>query len=77
MDQEHLVQDISVQMGQEIYKATYFVEGGTIHANIAGQTWRLPLGQVPAEQAVRSLLIEKLRRHNFRQAMAHKWFGDK
>ncbi|WIY54019.1 hypothetical protein O9Z70_05685 [Devosia sp. YIM 151766] len=77
MEQEHMVRDVSVQVDEQIHTATYFVEGGTIHANIGDQSYFLPVGRIPAEETVRSLLIEKLRRKNFRTEMARKWFGSR
>lgn len=77
MEQENMVLDVSVELDGQTYTASYFIENGVIHANIADCTYRVPLGPTPPRETVRSLLTERLRRHNFRQEMTHKWFGEK
>ncbi|MFC3706305.1 hypothetical protein ACFOOL_16275 [Devosia honganensis] len=74
MERDGLVQDVEIQLDGEIHKATYFVEGGVIHAQLGDQTYRLPLGRRPAGEMVKSLMAEKLRRKGFRESLARKWF---
>ena len=50
----------------QVHKASYFVENGTIHANIDGQFTLLPVGRGPAETVVKSALLGKLG-HDSRQ----------
>lgn len=77
MAREGLVQDVAVQLDGQTYQASYFVENGTIHAQLQDQTYLLPLGGEAAAQMVKSLLLEKVRRKGFRQALARKWFRQK
>ncbi|ODT69209.1 MAG: hypothetical protein ABS75_17635 [Pelagibacterium sp. SCN 63-23] len=74
MERDGLVQDVEVHLDGEIHRATYFVEGDIIHAQLGEQTYLLPLGRQPAAEMVRSLMREKLRRTGFRQALARKWY---
>ncbi|MBE7734426.1 hypothetical protein [Devosia faecipullorum] len=75
MDQENVVQDVSVEIDGQIHTASYFVENGTIHANLGNQTYLLPIGPVPANEAVKSLIAGTLRRRGFRATLARKWFS--
>lgn len=60
MDQANLVHDLTVEFGGRNLKATYFLEGDAIHVMIGETPYRLRAGDMPAEVAVRSLLLEQL-----------------
>lgn len=60
MDQANLVHDLTVEFGGRNLKATYFLEGDAIHVMIGETPYRLQAGDMPAEVAVRALLLEQL-----------------
>lgn len=46
MERQSLVQDVEVRHEGQTYRASYFVEGSTIHAKIGGRTRLSPVGAV-------------------------------
>lgn len=74
MDREHMVQDVTVEIGGETHTAIYFIEDGVIHASIGDESYRLPTGSGPADETVRTHLL-KVKNHSFKAEMSAKWFG--
>jgi hypothetical protein len=58
MNQTNLVQDVSVEIDAQTYTATYFIEGGAIHALVDGRKYRLSVGTEPADETVRALIVD-------------------
>jgi len=75
MEHENMVMDVSVQVDDQTYTATYYIENGIISVKVGDSSYRLQAGPVPAEEMVRSLLIERIRKAGFRQNLSQKWFG--
>ncbi|MCY1546057.1 hypothetical protein D9M68_820340 [compost metagenome] len=64
MHQEHVVKTVEVTYEGKKVSAPYFVECGIIHAQIDGRTMALPVGRMPVETTVRTVLEGALaRRH--------------
>lgn len=60
MEQEGLVQNVSIDHFGETFSSSYFVENGMIHASIGGRVLISPLGNCPAADTVRALLTGHL-----------------
>lgn len=75
MEHENMVMDVSVQIDDQTHTAIYYVENGIINVKVGERSYRFPVGPEPAQEMVRSFLIEKTRKAGFRQNLAQKWFG--
>ena len=60
MDQSNLVHELTVEYDGKRLKATYFLEGDTIHAMVGDKCYRLGAGEMSSDTIVRSLLMEQL-----------------
>lgn len=56
MERESVVLEVEVQHEGSTYRASYFVEGETIHANVGGRMLIAPLARKPAADTVKTLL---------------------
>lgn len=75
MEQKNMVLDVHVEVDDHTHTATYFVENDIVNVMIGDHTYRIPAGPNPSEDSVRSLLIEKMRKVEFRRNLAEKWSG--
>lgn len=69
MQAEHIVRDLHVSDGSRTIKASYFVESGTIYADIDGRTMHLPAGAGGSEETVRRLVIGQMQTRTWRERM--------
>jgi hypothetical protein len=60
MERESVVLEVEVQHEGNTYRASYFVEGETIHASVGGRMLVAPLASKPAADTVRTLLTGHL-----------------
>jgi len=72
---ERCSQVLEVQIEQEgsAHRASYFVEGGTIHASIAGKIVAVPVGPRSAADTVKSLLSGYLAQRSRLRASGARW----
>ena len=70
---ESIVRDIEISVGQQVHKASYFVELGVLHANIGDKVIRLSVGTDTSDEAVRRLLIGHIQTKEWRRRMSEKW----
>jgi len=54
------VELVQIKDGDAIYRASYYVLDGAIHANIGGRSLMTALGSVPAASTVKALLLSSL-----------------
>lgn len=73
MSTEHVVLETQIEFAGAIHKAAYFVENGVIHADIDGKTMLLPVGQIPPDQTVQSMLRGHLFRLGTRSKRVAAW----
>lgn len=73
MERQSLVQDVEVSHEGQTYRASYFVEGNTIHAKIGGLILLSPAGAVPAGDTVKALLTGHLLQQTRKAGNASKW----
>lgn len=71
--QESVVRDIEISDGDQVHKASYFVELGMLHANIGDRLIRLSVGVDTSDEAVRRLLLGHIQTKEWRRRMAEKW----
>ena len=67
---ENVVLTAEVTHEGKLFTAPYFIEKGAIHANIEGRTMILPLGRIPPEVTVASILRAALERASRRSVSA-------
>ena len=75
MAREHIILETAIDDAGETFKAAYFIEGGVIHANIAGKVLRVPAGINAPERIVQTLLHGHLLRSGLRAKHAILWKG--
>lgn len=63
METESQVLTAEVTYEGQTVTAPYYVEHDVIHANVAGRIVSTPLGDEPAEQTVKALMLEVLQRN--------------
>jgi hypothetical protein len=73
MERESVVLEVEVQHEGSIYRASYFVEGETIHANVGGRMLIAPLAMKPAADTVKSLLSGHLLQQSRRIRHSGLW----
>ena len=71
--QESIVRDIDLSDGEQVYRASYFIEFGVLHANIGGKVIRISAGTDPSDEAVRRLLLGHIQTRAGRRRMSEKW----
>ena len=60
MERESRVLTASVKFDGQKYTASYFIEGGIIHASIEGKSFFSPVGRAAAVDTVKVLLTDYL-----------------
>lgn len=60
MDRDSVVRTIELLDHGATYRATYYVEHGTLHADVAGMRQSIVCMGAPAEEMVRALLAERI-----------------
>ena len=73
MDRESVVLDVQVQHEGKEYSASYFVEGGMIHANIAGRMLVAPRSRLSPADTVSKLLSGHLMQQSRKRRQADIW----
>ena len=71
--QESIVRDLEISDGEQVHKASYFVELGMLHANIGGKIIRMSVGADTSDEAVRRLLLGHIQTREWRRRMSQKW----
>lgn len=62
MHQNSMIMEVEVEHDGTVHKAVYFVEDGTIYANIEGRIMMTLTGPAPPVQTVKALLSSHLKR---------------
>lgn len=57
IEQDGVVQDVTIEHNGENFSAVYFVEHGLIHVKIGDRLYRLPKGDMLPSESVRNLLF--------------------
>ena len=60
MDQDPVVRTVELRDGGTTYKASYYIEDGTLHADLAGRRQSTVCMGIPAEVLVTVLLAERV-----------------
>lgn len=72
-DRQSVVLDVAVEHEGQTHKATYFVEGDVVHAQVGGRVLASPLGGGDAQQKVRTLLLGHLLLESRKARQAASW----
>jgi hypothetical protein len=75
MERESVVLEVEVQHEGNAYRASYFVEGQTIHANVGGRMLVAPLASKPAAETVETLLTGHLQQQSRKIRHSDLWSG--
>lgn len=73
MERESVVLEVEVQHEGSAYRASYFVEGQTIHANVGGRMLVAPLASKPAAETVETLLTGHLQQQSRKMRHSGLW----
>lgn len=75
MERESVVLEVEVQHEGSAYRASYFVEGHTIHANVGGRMLVAPLASKSAAETVETLLTGHLQQQSRKRRHSGLWTG--
>jgi hypothetical protein len=75
MERQSIVRDAQVTRSDGTYKASFFIEQNIIHANILGSTLLAPVGAVPAELTVQTMLAGQLEARDRRLRSKTGWMS--
>ena len=73
MQEESIVREIEITDGNQVHKASYFVEFDVLHASIGDKVISLAMGVEKSEEAVRRLLVGHTQTKAWRERMAETW----
>ncbi|QQR34999.1 hypothetical protein JI749_11490 [Devosia oryziradicis] len=73
MERASVVLEVEVQHEGSAYRASYFVEGNTIHANVGGRLVVAPLVSKPAAETVETLLSGHLQQQSRKLRHSGRW----
>lgn len=75
MERDSQVLEIGIEHEGAQHRATYFVEGNTIFANIDGKVIMTPRGAGSAQDTVKSLLSGQVLQQARKRRQASSWSG--
>jgi len=75
MERYSQVLEVQIEQDGSTHRASYFVEGNTIHASIVGKIVAVPVGPRSAADTVKSLLSGYLAQRSRRRALGARWMS--
>lgn len=74
-EQEGVVRDLEVEHQGQSLTAVYFIEHGQIQVKTSGKYYRIPKGDMTAEESVRGLLVGLANDSERKREQASSWAG--
>ena len=72
-EREGVVRRVEIKFEGEVHRASYFVEYNVIHASIGERVVSAPVGNGPAADTVKALLLGHLLQQSRKMSSARRW----